>query len=33
MSLVAIRGATTVAQDNPEQIRSACLEMVQEILQ
>ena len=32
MSLVAIRGATTVAQDNPEQIRSACLEMVQEIL-
>ena len=32
MSLVAIRGATTVAEDNPEQIRSVCLEMVQAIL-
>jgi len=32
MSLIAIRGATTVVQDNPEQIKSACLEMVQEIL-
>lgn len=32
MSLVAIRGATTVTQDTPEEIKSACLEMVQTIL-
>ncbi len=32
MSIVAIRGATTVKEDQPEEIRAACLEMVQELL-
>lgn len=33
MGIVAIRGATTVDHDNPDEIKSACLAMVQEILQ
>lgn len=32
MGLVAIRGATTVASDDPESITVACLAMVREIL-